>query len=136
MTDQQKRATENLLREICPTEVHHGDCMGADFEFHGIAYEVCGETLRRVIHPSVDDAYRAFCDGDEARPAKPYVERDHDIVDETEVLIAMPITTGEIMRSGTWATVRYARKVGRPIFIVSPRGRVEVENLPTAKAAQ
>jgi hypothetical protein len=53
--------------------------------------------------------------------------RNHDIVDETELLIACPGELAEAVRSGTWATVRYARKLGRPIVIFWPDGSVTGE---------
>jgi len=61
------------------------------------------------------------------RKAKPYLARNQDIVDETEVLIAVPAQKKEIVRSGTWATIRRARKAGRLIYFIFPDGRVVKE---------
>jgi hypothetical protein len=41
--------------------------------------------------------------------------------------VAAPRTPIETLRSGTWATVRYARAYGRPVWIVLPDGSVRVE---------
>jgi len=30
--------------------------------------------------------------------------------------------------SGTWATIRYARKVGKPVTIIYPDGEIQEEN--------
>lgn len=58
-------------------------------------------------------------------------EGDHDIVDATAVLVACPKEEeGEELRSGTWATVRYARRRHRPVYVVRPSGRVEEERVP------
>jgi predicted Rossmann fold nucleotide-binding protein DprA/Smf involved in DNA uptake len=44
------------------------------------------------------------------------------------VLVACPREEhGEETRSGTWSTVRYARRVGRPVIVVRPSGRIERE---------
>lgn len=51
-------------------------------------------------------------------------KRNHDIVDATEWLIATPKKFEEI-RSGTWATVRYAKKVKKPVTIIWPDGSIE-----------
>lgn len=52
----------------------------------------------------------------EERPAKPYLERNKDIANEgIDGLIAAPSGWVEELRSGTWATVRYARKLKRTI---------------------
>ena len=60
---------------------------------------------------------------------KGYLDRNHDIVDAADVLIAAPSGTTEKRRSGTWATVRYARKLGRTICVVLPDGVVRTENV-------
>jgi len=58
------------------------------------------------------------------REAKPFIERDHDIVDETEAMIAVSRTYEEQTRSGTWTTVRYAKAQGRiegtTLFTIRP----------------
>lgn len=104
-------------------EFHHGDCIGADSEAHDIARE---QGFHIVIHPPVSWTKRARKSGDELRKPLPYLDRNRKIVDETEMLIAAPKGMEE-KRSGTWATVRYARKLKRPIIIVYPDGRVERE---------
>jgi hypothetical protein len=38
------------------------------------------------------------------------------------VVIACPFERTEQQRSGTWATVRMARKAGKPLVIVYPQG--------------
>ena len=108
-------------------EVHHGDCVGADAEFHEIVRQNF-PTIKIVIHPPINPKFRAFCDGDEERKPKDYLARNRDIVDETDILIACPAQKKEILRSGTWATVRYARKKKKFILIIFPDGSLEVEN--------
>ena len=116
-----------LLLRLQPVEAHHGDCCGADSLFHRYVATEC-DGARRVIHPPTNSSMRAFCAGEaERREPKPYLERNRDIVDETDVLIAMPQTAEETIRSGTWSTVRYARKLGRKIYIINPNGTVTEE---------
>lgn len=94
-----------------PFEFHHGDCIGADAEAHEIALE-CGYEV--VIHPPEYASKRAFCEGAASvKPPKPYLDRNHDIVNAAEVLIAAPKSLQEELRSGTWATVRYWKKTGK-----------------------
>lgn len=126
MTEAQAgRLLQLFLDELLDGWIHHGDCIGADAEAHGIARE-CG--LRVCIHPPVEDARRAWCEGDEMHMRKTYLVRNRDIVDATERLIAAPRTEVEERRSGTWATVRFARSLNRPIFIVWPNGSLGREN--------
>lgn len=100
-------------------ELHFGDCVGADAQAW---YLATAWGFRTVAHPPIDPKKRAFCKADEIRAPKPYIERNHDIVDECERLIATPRTMEEELRSGTWATIRYARKLKKPVIIVTPNG--------------
>lgn len=104
-----------FLRNESVTEFHHGDCIGSDAEAHVIAESVL--KYRRIaihIHPPISDSKRAYKHGDVEYDAKPYLDRNRDIVDACDVLVACP-GQPETLRSGTWATVRYARKIGKPV---------------------
>lgn len=101
--------------------LHHGDCVGADETAHTVGRRL---DFWVVIHPPKVDTYRAFCEGDEYRPNRDYMVRNHAIVAESEVLIACPSTATEELRSGTWATVRRARKVGKRVFLILPSGTI------------
>lgn len=115
----------HVMVEYLPVFLHHGDCFGADEIAHDWAK---ASWFSVIIHPPDDDRLRAFrkTKPEWMRTPKPYIERNHDIVDESHVLVAMP-DGEEHLKSGTWATVRYARKVGRPIFIAMPDGKLLME---------
>lgn len=114
MSDLQKRRVTKLLQASFIEAVHHGDCIGADSDFHKIAslFE-----LNIVMHPPINSSKRAFCGGN-VLASKEYLERNNDIVAACDVLIAAPKTEKEELRSGTWATIRYARKLGKRVIIV------------------
>lgn len=115
------------LKTLGFDEFHHGLCVGADTQAAMIA-KVLG--YRVVAHPGLAKdpsnlMYRSEWGGnDEVREAKPFIKRDHDIVDETEVMLATPLTYDERTRSGTWTTVRYAMKQGRvegtTLYVIRP----------------
>lgn len=46
-----------------------------------------------------------------------YMQRNDRIVELSDILIAFPKAETEELRSGTWATIRRARKKGIPVFI-------------------
>ena len=123
MTKDQITTIKRLL-SIRPVELHHGDCIGCDAFAHTIATDL---RIPVIGHPPDLPGQRMFLHYAEEREKKPYLERNHDIVDETDILIACPKGAEEIVRSGTWATVRYARKVGKPILVVYPSGRMFYE---------
>lgn len=106
--------------------VHLGDCIGADTE----AYWLATDELNwyRVGHIPDNDSKRAFLDYDELREPRPYLERNRDIVDESVRLFATPNEHRDRLRGGTWSTVRHARRLGIPIYIVLPDGTYRIEN--------
>lgn len=126
MTDAQFNRIASWFAHRPGITLHHGDCIGADADAHEAAFY---ERIRVEIHPPDIDRKRAFCKGAAVvHPPAPYLVRNRAIVAATEVLLATPKEeTGEELRSGTWATVRAARKAGRRVVIVRPSGRVEVE---------
>lgn len=112
------------LKEEGATHFHHGDCVGADEEAHAVAGNL-GYTI--IIHPPEIDRARAFCATAEQnmRPRKCYLDRNHDIVDVSMILIGCPNTDIERLRSGTWATIRYARKQLKEVVVIFPNGNRE-----------
>ena len=50
----------------------------------------------------------------------PYLERNRSIVDACNVMIATPKEMEHTLRSGTWATVRYAWQKKKNIIIIPP----------------
>lgn len=108
-------------------KAHHGDCLGADEEFHVILRTVA-EHIKITGHIPDDSSQRALCDFDEERDPYPYLVRNHHIVDASDLMIACPNGTKEIRRgSGTWATIRYARKQEVPLVIIWPNGTCTYE---------
>ena len=120
MTLEQQRALRTLLTIYNGGVLHHGDAVGADAQAHEMAIEL-GYII--VIHPPLLTEERAFKTAACVREPAPYLLRNKAIVRETEVLIAAP-EGAETIRSGTWSTVRFARRVKRPIRVVLPDGEV------------
>lgn len=146
MTQFQKDTFASILHIHGVTELHHGDCIGADEQAHKIAYDE-GITIFS-IHPPSNPNKRAFCfddrqdtkfnhiltdwkEYDEARvrwyPVRGYLERNQDIVDTVEMLIATPKEYVHTLRSGTWATIRYAWKTKKHVVIIPPVDRPKEE---------
>jgi predicted Rossmann fold nucleotide-binding protein DprA/Smf involved in DNA uptake len=73
--------------------------------------------IKIIIHPPTDNKLRAYCKSDNYTQPKSYLERNKDIVNSCEQLIACPLTQEEELRSGTWATIRYARKTNKHILL-------------------
>ena len=105
-----------LLCELKPTEFHHGGCEGADTEASNWIAGSAGVFV--VCHPPADK--RAIGDyfADQVSVEKDYLSRNRDIVDATDCLVATPKEDFDVVRSGTWYTVRYARKLGKKVIIL------------------
>lgn len=121
MTASQWASFTALIRKFCQkyerVEFHHGQCIGADEEAASIAKEL-GCWI--VSHPPTNQKAMSDFAFDESRAPRPYLQRNHGIVDEADVMLAAPGEIEEQLRSGTWATIRYARRSGKPAEILYP----------------
>lgn len=116
MTWGQKEMFIAQLMKLSPSEFHHGDCLGADSDAHKLVREVF-PTVKIVLHPPIAQKFRAFCPADETMRELDFLERNKEIVNCSDVLIACP-SGPEQLRSGTWSTVRYAKKSNCPVRIL------------------
>lgn len=126
MTEAQRESFQRLIQLPKPIsefhQFHHGDCIGSDEQAHNMVKSLGGITIH--IHPPLDPKKRAFCTGDVIHELRPYLERNKDIVDSSNILIATPRSSKEEVRSGTWATIRYARRRSKLILIIYPDGKI------------
>jgi len=125
LTDAQRQTLARLLAEYGSGRLHHGCCLGADAECAAL---LDGHHFYGEAHPSDMPSMtsrKALESALVKHPPKPPLERNRDIVAACELLIACPAETVEQQRSGTWATIRYARKVGRAVVLVWPDGSID-----------
>lgn len=130
MTPFQQVMFLNLIHDIVKAGEYdtlvfkHGDCVGADAQVHEILTVLQKSfpvNIKIEIHPPVVDKHRAFCKGaDKVLKPRPYLDRNRAIVNGSNKLIAIPDSSEEKIRSGTWATVRYARRVKKSICLIIP----------------
>jgi len=120
MTKRQIKTFVNLMYEVGMQTLIHGDCVGADADAHILAMEQMIDVLKR---PCNIERQRAFTEGGRvvAEPEAPLI-RNRKIVDDGEQLIACPATFQEEQRSGTWATIRYAKRNDKSVIIIWPDG--------------
>lgn len=112
-----------------PDIVTNGCCEGADRQLHGVA---AAQDIATEFFPS-NPEQREWAESvqgimEVVHRVEPPLKRNRSMVATgRRGLVAAPYTVAEITRSGTWATVRYARNVNRPIWIIYPNGDLEVE---------
>lgn len=142
MTRYQKEYLVEILKLKGCSELHHGDCIGADNQAATIALD--NGVTQFVVHPPLHDYKRAYWMNEKKarmelfvgyheissnnsisvrvkwmEPYK-YLERNKHIVESTALMIAAPKEHTHSLRSGTWATIRYAWKTKRDIIIIPP----------------
>lgn len=98
---------EVTINGMALTEFHHGMCIGADEQAEEFIRR-CFPSVRIVGHPPINRRYISTkCAPHRILPPREYIARNHKIVDASDVLVATPRGKEEL-RSGTWATIRYA----------------------------
>lgn len=115
-----------MFAGIGQIECHHGDCVGADAQFHRIAHD-CGARIEVHPGPLDDIARQAGCLGDVRHRAYRHMTRNRHIVDAASLVIAAPWKGAEQSRGGTWRTVKMAREASTPLAIVWSSGAVTRE---------
>lgn len=108
----------------------HGMCVGADAQFHELAkalgYRIVGYPgLNRL--GEVEKRATMVCDV-ERRPQF-FLDRNYDMTLESHVMLATPKQMQEVKRSGTWMTIRAAKRLDRPTVVVYPDGSSAVTGL-------
>jgi hypothetical protein len=132
MTPAQRAALPSVLAAL-PERVLHGGAEGADEEFHDWIAEHIQNGFKWMecsIYPSSDVRWRYWLDHgvneqfrsfDVHMPEAP-LTRNRIIAKRCDHLLACPVEADEQLRSGTWATIRAARKLGKLITLILPDG--------------
>lgn len=119
MSKRQKTRVRELLRSLSPSKIIHGDCIGADAQTHDMAEDL---GIDIAIKPCTIRNKRAFKSANSvAKPEDP-LERNKKIVEESDLVIACPKELKSTLRSGTWSTIRHAKKTEIPVWIIYPDG--------------
>lgn len=114
--------------------VAHGACQGADAMVH---YTSLIEFHKAIaVHPPSNQKFMSMnlirsVDVMWFDP-KPYAERNQDIVDSADQLVAFPQFPewdDASRRSGTWQTVRMARNKGIEIVQIYPSGKIVLDEV-------
>jgi hypothetical protein len=129
MTETQRDAVRGVLRSVKKWDsiFLYGACVGADsqamLEALALGFQIVAYPANNVsaskhgLIPTIAVE----------REAEPALARNRRMVSEAELLLAAPHGR-EQLRSGTWATVRYARRCNLPIVICWPNGLIRKEN--------
>lgn len=127
-TPSQGGALARWIRDNPMTALHHGCCLGADTEAvsHVNYYQPGAEIVAHPSNLTALTSTAASLISGQVHDNRPPLDRNRDIVDACDLLLACPKGPEE-RRSGTWATIRYARKQGKRILILWPDGTTTEE---------
>jgi hypothetical protein len=117
MNEAQFEQVKKFLKECGGTVLHHGDCQGVDVEVAYIAREL---GYKIICHPPKFKTTQGFFGGDEMREPLGYLQRDRNIVDESEILLVVPLQNERQDKGGTWYTYDYALKKGKTVHMCYP----------------
>lgn len=134
MTEKQKVAVVYILSQLQHKvdKYRHGDCVGADQDFHEILTK-SGFNDQIELHPCDIDSQRAWCKAPVIHEPKPPLERNKDIVRQSSILLVCPSGEKEVLRSGTWATYREGLRRNKNVIIVYPLGKYKKILPPNTK---
>jgi len=107
------------------SQFRHGLCVGADVQAATLAFNYGYHIVAYPGYPMgnpKDRSRRGVCFNHEIMKEDEFINRNHMIVNASRILIATPKEPYEVLRSGTWATIRYARSKTCKVWIIRPDG--------------
>lgn len=116
-----------FLTGLAPTRFVHGDGGHSDALAHAIV-EAAFPDCYMDVWPSTLGGGAVTYFGTKGRTEVhkpiPPLERNRIIVALSHGLIACPARDVEDWGSGSWATIRYAREIGVPVYVIRGNGEI------------
>lgn len=136
MTKAQEKAflstVETLLKRYPMLNTfHHGCCIGVDTEAAQLLKDLYN--FKVIDHPPINKSLIGEFKGDEIREDKSYFARNRDIVNESQIIIAITKEAKQPVPSkgGTWYTLNYAISslITKQIYHILPDGNIVEYNV-------
>jgi hypothetical protein len=108
LSDNQRAWLALEIQSNPPAKAGHGDCVGADGDFHDLL-RLYAPSCEIHVWPSLFEGLRAFKKGDVMYEPEKAGVRDKHIVKFATHFVGCPPTDFEVQRSGSWQTLRMAR---------------------------
>jgi len=130
MTQEQQTSLVMLLTHLRrfdgsgDPEFWHGDCIGADTEATKIAQSLRYSTR---AWPGPDPLRRGHLPSNYMHEPLDFMQRNRIIAASCNPLVACPSGFQMQQRSGTWATVRFARQNEKTVYVIWPDGKIDKE---------
>lgn len=131
MSPEQKVKFLELIEELKPDVFIDGCCVGVDEECFLLVKDLLLVTVGRPGYSALTQEEinnnRSVYQRDKMYPSKTHFARNRDIVNESDVMIAIPYELGG--KGGTNYTIDYAIKVGKPLYIILRDGATKTHNI-------
>ena len=127
LSDPQRNNLSTWLSTRDVSELHHGQCVGADEAAHELALEM---GYHVVIHPpTVASLTFALEEGDwELLEPEQYLVRNQAIVNSVDMMLVLPHPT--LRSRGTWYTYNLAKRKGVPCVVFYGDGGTVLDSVP------
>ena len=100
------------------SEFHQGQCLGVDVDSVPLVLELFPD-CKVISHPPTKTHLVGNCTVHETREPRSYLVRDRNIVNESDMLIAIPFDSEYNPRSGTWYTHNYAKSLDKSVILIT-----------------
>jgi hypothetical protein len=131
MSDAQRKEFNDLLVFLKPDALIDGCCVGVDEECFLLARNFKIKTIGRPGYSALTqeniNEFRSIYQRDVMHMAKTHFSRNKDIVDESDIMIAIPYELGG--KGGTNYTIAYAIKMKKPLYIILRDGQTITHNI-------
>jgi hypothetical protein len=126
LTPEQRHSLRVVLRNLGVEEFHHGGCIHADAEAQEVVKSIDPNVQVFIYSSNREHTWSldSFLNADTVYAPKHPLTRNKDIVRASERLVACPKLMVPEQRSGTWATIRYAKKQEKEVTIIWPDGTI------------
>jgi predicted Rossmann fold nucleotide-binding protein DprA/Smf involved in DNA uptake len=125
-TQEQKEVLAKLLSAPNISQLIHGGAEGVDEQADEIYHKVCAATKPRVIVYPATFGHGTYSEPHFKDVEREPLKRNRLIVAESDIMIIVPSGYQELVRSGTWATYRYASHANLITIVIYPNGDAKV----------
>jgi len=131
MSSEQNIAFVELINILKPTVLVDGCCTGVDEECFLIARNLKIKTVGRPGYSALTqeniNEFRSSYQRDIMHPSKTHFARNRDIVNESQIIIAIPYELNN--KGGTNYTIQYTIKMEKPLYVILREGQIITYNV-------
>lgn len=127
LTGPQLRWAKQFIQDNVVRVLHHGNCIGGDEDVATLFYK--GQDTYIIAHPGhISTMQSKISFNDLVLPEKHTLARNRLIVNSSDLLLGFPKIDDEDDNSGSWYTIRWAKRHRTPVIVISPTGMMTLHS--------